>query len=187
MNSNLAEWLSKPRPALIAAVASGISAHVHNLRSRGVEFYGYALLPGDAYDIHSLVAATNTEGDIQVPPSHDQYRYYRYSVDEWAHYDHDAFAEANALLIESNAEFRSMHTRLTCDAAMDDFELAHASALLECILKGLEVAKFRGVFGKGGPFLVVWVSDSDSEVLVDSVKRLNSRAVLKEFEEEFGS
>jgi hypothetical protein len=183
--SALRRWLAEPRPALIAAVAEGVRAHVDTLRSRGLEFYGYALMPGEPYDIHSLVAVTNTEADVKVPRTDDQYRYYRYSVDEWAHWDHDGFASANALLVELNERFRSMHTKHDDDFQMDDFEVAHADALLDVVLRGLEAAKAAGTFGGAGPLLVVWISDSGHEIMAESVRRLNSTLLAKEFMREF--
>jgi hypothetical protein len=80
-----------------------------------------------------------------------------------------------------------MHLKSHGDYEIDDLEVAHAKALLECILKGFELAKFRGVFGGREPFLVVWVSDSDDEIVVESAKRLNSIVVAAEFLDEFGS
>lgn len=183
----LQKWLAEPRSALVAAVADGIRAHVETLRSRGIEFYGYALLPGELYDIRSLVAATNTEADIKVSRSDAQYRYYRYSVDEWAHYDHDCFVEANALLVEANERFKSMHSKPDDDYMTDEFEDAHANVLLDSIVQGIEAAKASGVFGSSEPFLVVWVSDSGAEVMVESAQRLNSTAVATEFLREFSS
>jgi hypothetical protein len=149
-------------------------------------FYGYALLPGEPYDIHSLVAVTNTEADIKVPRTDDQYRYYRYSVDEWSHWDHDEFAAANAILAEANERFRSMHTKDDDDFQMDDFEIAHADALLDAVVRGLDAAKAARTFGGAAPFLVVWISDSGHEIMAESVRRLNSTAVAKEFMREFG-
>ena len=181
----LQKWLNEPRPALIAAVAHGISSHVNMLRSRGIDFYGYALLPGEPDDIHSLVAVTNTDADIKAARTGDQYTYYRYSVDEWAHWDHDGFAAANALLVQANERFRSMHSKAEDDYIVDEFEVAHANALLDSVVRGLEVAKADGVFGSSEPFLVVWISDSGHQILVESVRRLNSAAVATEFIREF--
>jgi Domain of unknown function (DUF4303) len=182
----LRKWLAEPRTALIAAVADGVRAHVETLRSRGIEFYGYALLPGEPYDIHSLVAVTNAEAAIKVAPTDDMYRYYRYSVDEWAQWDHDGFGAANNLLVEANQQFRSMHSKDEGDFQMDDYEIAHANALLEAVVRGLEAAKAAGTFGRGAPFLVVWMSDSGHEIMAESVRRLNTAAVVKEFMREFG-
>jgi len=182
----LLRWLAEPRPALAAAVAEGVRAHVAKLRSRGIEFYGYALLPGEPYDIHSLVAVTNTEADIKVPWTDGQYRYYRYCVDEWAHWHRDGFAAANALLVEANERFKSMHSKDAGDYMMDEFEVAHANALLDAVVRGLGSAKHAGVFGRAEPFLVVWISDSGHQIMAESVQRLNSAAVAKEFLREFG-
>jgi hypothetical protein len=182
----LRKWLAEPRTALVAAVAEGVRAHVQTLRSRGIQFYGYALLPGEPYDIHSLVAVTNIEVDIKVPRTDDQYPYYRYCVDEWAHWDREGFAAANELLVEANERFRSMHTKDEGDYMMDEFEVAHADALLKAIVDGLEAAKAEGAFGRGKLFLVVWISDSGHEIIAESVRRLNSKAVAREFMREFG-
>jgi hypothetical protein len=182
----LQRWLAEPRLALVAAVAENVRAHVVTLRSRGIEFYGYALLPGEPYDIHSLVAVSNTKADIKVPPTDDQYGYYRYCVDEWAHWDHDGFATANALLVEANERFKSMHSKDAGNYSMDEFEVAHANALLDAVVRGLQVAKENGAFGSVEPFLVVWLSDSGHAIMADSVRRLNTEAVASGFMREFG-
>ena len=184
----LQEWLAEPRPALVAAVAEGVRIHVDALRARGMEFYGYALLPGARYDINGLVAVSNTEADIERPPSSSEYRYYRYSVDEWAHWDYDFFAAANELLAEANERFSSMHPKADDDFEMDQFEMAHADALYEAILQGLETAKACGAFGEVEPFMVVWISDAESDepIMVESAKRLNSTEVAAEFVSQFG-
>jgi hypothetical protein len=184
--SSLRQWLGEPHLALIAAIAENVRAHVATLRARGVGFYGYALLPGEPYDIHSIVAVVKTETDISVPPDDDQYRYYRYSVDEWAHWDHDSFETSNKLLVESNERFKSMHTKADDDYQMDEFEIVHANALLEAVVCGLKTAKQAGAFGNANPFLAVWISGSDCEIMVKSVQRLNSAAVAAEFEATFG-
>jgi hypothetical protein len=182
----LRKWLAEPRSALVAAVAEGVHAHVAALKSRGSDFYGYALHPGEYYEIHSLAAVTNTEGDISVPPTDSEYRQYRYSVDEWANWEQDGFAAANTLLVDANERFESMHTKDDGDFNMDEFEVAHADSLLEAIVRGLEVAKTEGAFGGKEPFLAVWFSDSDHNVIFESVRRLNSEVVVSEFMSEFG-
>lgn len=182
----LRRWLAEPRTALVEAVAEGVREHVAALRSSGAEFYGYALHPGEPYDIHSLVAVTNGEADIEVAPDHEQYRYYRYSVDEWAHWHHDGFALANKLLVEANDRFRSMHSKAEDDSVMDEFEVAHADSLLDAVVRGLGAAKQAGAFRGAEPFLAVWISDSGHAVMVESVRRLNSEAVAIEFVAEFG-
>ena len=79
-----------------------------------------------------------------------------------------------------------MHSKPEDDYMMDDLEVAHAEVLLESIIQGIEAAKTGGVFGAADPFLVVWISDSDDEVMERSVRRLNSAAVATDFLSEFG-
>lgn len=183
----LRSWLAEPRHDLIAAIAEGVRKHVAALRSGGIDFYGYALLPGEPYDIHSIVAATNSEADIKVPRNDEIYRYYRYAVDEWARWDrHDGFTIANSLLGQANARFAAMHSNSNDDCYMDDFQIAHADALLEAIVSGLEAAKSQKVFGDVEPFLAVWFSDSGHPIIPESVQRLNSADIASEFMAEFG-
>jgi len=67
------------------------------------------------------------------------------------------------------------------DYVMDEFEVTHANILLDSIMQGLEAAKGGCVFGRSEPFLVVWISDSDEEIVVESARRLNSTATVREF------
>jgi hypothetical protein len=182
----LRRWLAEPRPELVAAVAEGVRPQVTSLKSHGIEFYGYALLPGEPYDIHSLVTVTNSEADIKVPCTDSQYRYFRFCVDEWAHWDHDGFVAANALLVQTNERFSAMHSKADTDYSMDEFEIAHADVLLDAVVRGLEAAKSGGAFGSTDPFLAVWISDSGHTIMAQSVRRLNSIAVAREFMAEFG-
>ena len=177
--------MAEPRTALIEAVAGDIRAHVEKLRSGGVDFYGYALHPGELYDVHGLVSVTNSIADIKVPESDGLYRYYRYCVDEWSHWHREGFAATNAALVEVNKEFRSKHSKADDDGTVDEFEVAHANGLLEAILKGFEKAKAGGAFSADEPFLVVWAPNH--EAMVESARRLNSSKVAEEFAREFGS
>ena len=201
----LQHWLSQPRTALVAAIAEGIAEHVVELRAQGVDFYGYALLPGEPYDINSLVAAANTEADIQVPQTDNQYVYYRYSVDEWEHWHNQGFSAASQQLQDLNQQFQSLHAKAKAAGkvpaptvepspflpaflqgqVLDDFQIAHSRALLDAVVAGLQQAQASGVFGVGEKFLVVWISDSDHEVMADSARQLNPPAVAREFVDEF--
>lgn len=182
----LSKLLAEIQPALVAAVTDGIRNHVAKLRSQGKEFYGYALLPGEPYDIHSLVAVTNNEDDIKVPTTDDQYHYYRFSVDEWEEWHQNEFASVKALLTGANKRFALMHPAAPSNCIMDKFEVAYSNGLLGAIVDGINATKTSGVFGDNAPFLVVWISDSDEAVIIESVKHLNSPAIANEFMMEFG-
>lgn len=207
----LRAWLAEPRTDLIAAVAEGVHAHVATLRARGLGFYGYALNPGEYYDIQGLTAIANAEAGI--PPPQAQFnesmaqahliashgepppaplgdeatRYFRYCVDSWQRWDHDAFPAADAILAGLNERFRSLHSKPDGDDSMDEFEVAHADSLLDALVRGLATARDAGAFGESPPFLAVWISDHGIEgIIEDSVKRLNPPQIAADFMEEFG-
>lgn len=182
----LKDWLSRSSAELVEAIANDIHEHVKELVANGIDFYGYALLPGEPSDIHSIVAVTNSEADIGISRTDAQYRYYRLCVDEWAHWDHDCFAVSNALLVEANRQFNELHTQEIGDFRMDEFEVAHAKILLQAVVVGLDLANHQGAFGGRQPFLAVWISDSGHSVIFDSVKRLNPAGIAAEFMQEFG-
>ncbi len=177
----VASLLMEVQPALTSAVSTGAREHVARLQAQGIEFYGYALLPGEPFNIGNLVAVTNSEADIQVPPGDEEYFEYRFAVDEWAHWWHDELSAANALLAEANERFASLHTRNPDGFEMDEVEVAYSEGLLEAVVSGLYAAKTSGTFGDKEPFLVVWMSDSDAAIITESVSRLNLPAIADEF------
>ena len=181
----LRRWLAEPRTDLVAAVAQGVRDHVGFLKACGIDFYGYALHPGEPYHVADIVGVTNRVADIKVPRRHEQYQYYRLCVDEWQNWDHDQFAAANALLAEANERFAAMHTKDPSDFRMDEFQIAHSRGLLGAIVNGLSRAKKGGVFGRRERFLVVWIDDS-GRTMFKSVQRLNSNEVYQAFKKEFG-
>jgi hypothetical protein len=58
-NEALTRWLSQPRTALTKAVMNCVRDHFARLSKQGIRPYGYALLLGEPYDLHSVVAAYN--------------------------------------------------------------------------------------------------------------------------------
>ncbi len=186
MNSeSLRAWLSEPRTSLSEAVRAGILAHVESLYAAGQNFYGYALLPGESYDINSIVSAISSDDNISVPDTDPAYGYYRYGVHEWRDWYHDGFQKANEVLSELNAQFESMHSKTPGDYAMDEFEIAYSDGLLAAILSGLELAKASGIFASSVSFLAIWICDSSHEIMTQSVQRLNSDDVVSAFMKEF--
>jgi hypothetical protein len=180
----LQHWLKQSRTELVAKIALGVRKHVASLRSRRIDFYGYALHPGESYDIGNIVGITNREADIPVSSTDERYQYYRLCVDEWQIWDHDQFGAANKLLVKLNKQFATMHSKNPSDYMMDRWELAHSRALLNALLQGLLTAKREGVFGDRKPFLAVWIQDP-GDTMFKSVRILNSKTVYQEFKKEF--
>jgi Domain of unknown function (DUF4303) len=187
-DETLRGWLSSLPSPVAAVVVRAVRTHVAALDAHGIDFYGYALLPGEPYDIHSLVAAYACESEIKVARDNAHFPYYKYCVAEWQHFEHEGFGEVNDFLNHTNAQYASMRTRdgRNYEYEMDEFAPRYSDALLEGMIQGLAAAKDAGVFGSKERFLAVWITDSNHEVIVNSVRRLNAAAVAGEFVNEFG-
>ncbi len=184
--SALKKWAAESRLTLATAVAEGIRIHVDRLHSLGIDFYGYAIDPGEPYDIRRLVAVTNREADIKVPVHHPQHAYYRYCVDEWANWEHGEFQEANAMLGRLNEQLATRLANIEQGSGTDRLKAAYAAGLLDAVLGGFRTAVANYAFGDADPFLAIWISDSDHPIMAESVGWLNSEDVAEEFMAEFG-
>jgi hypothetical protein len=180
----LFKLLNEIRPALIEAISAGVKEHVASLLARGIEFDGYALLPGELDNLHAVVAVSSSLSDVPVSPEDSQYNYYRFSVDEWKNWDSDGFSAANHVLLEANRRFTTAH--VGASFVMDEVQIAFTNGLLDSILSGLEQAKQLGTFDAIAPFLVIWIADSSCGIIYESVQQLNRPDVVADFMAEFG-
>ncbi len=175
----------------IEAVAADIREHLASIPSRE-EVYGYAILPGDPTTsadgaMNSLVAAYNRVGDLTMAPDETEFAYYKYSVDEWQHWDFGKFPRSDSVLVSLNAQFAAAHQKNADDYEIDDFEDAYWKSLLSAILDGLATVKREGRFGQNVEFLAIWIADSDNPIVPESVRHHNSSKVVEEFFSDFGS
>jgi hypothetical protein len=186
----LAKWASQTRPEVSDAVAADLRDHLTAIPSPD-DVYGYAILPGDpttsADGIGSLVAVYNRRADISVGPDESEFTYYKYSVDEWHHWDHGKFPRSDSILTSLNAQFAAAHQKDADDFEIDELQQAYSKSLLDAILDGVAIVKSEGRFSQTVEFLAIWISDSDNPILEESVRRLNSPEVAEEFLGEFGS
>ncbi|MBI1247819.1 DUF4303 domain-containing protein [bacterium] len=184
MNTNdLESWLKSDDPDLIATIVADIKHHVATIRSAGQTFYGYAVLPDDylaAYEPGSISVAFNRESDIS--PEHrkdaESYPYYRFSVDEWEHYVHEGFHA-------TNFQLKSMWARFKEDASSSELERAMFDKVNNDILQALLQLKVDGTFTKDD-YVIIWIPDSDYDIMTKSAKALNSPEIFEQFSAEFG-
>jgi hypothetical protein len=188
-DERLAEWASQGRPEMSEAVVADIREHWAGIPGRG-DVYGYAILPGDpatsAEGIGPLVAAYNRVGDVGAGPEEGESIYYKYSVDEWRHWERGKFPRADSVLASLNARFAAAHRKGEEDFEIDAIEKAYSRSVLGTILDGVAAVKAGGEFGEGVEFLAIWVSDSGNPIVEESVRRLNSRETVERFVGEFG-
>ncbi len=178
----LKSWLATKRADLKDAVKIAVSLHVEKLKSQYKDLYGYAILPGEPYEVNSLVAVFNRESEVK-----ENSAYYRYSVDEWENWDQDALASVTPLIDKLNERFRSLHTSDPESFEMDEYEIAHISCFHSTFLSALQELNDENVFDIGGEnFVAIWISDSDHDIIFKSVCAMNSDKIVKEFMDEFG-
>lgn len=184
-NDNLTQWLNRDANKLVKTFKLEVSEHISKINAKNGEFYGYAILPGTSYSVDNLVAAFNQETDLS--PEHKNDTYYRYSVDEWENYEQNQFRNTNKILDSLNSQFQELHVKENPNNfVMDELKIAYINKLHEAILKALLELRRDGIFGNDNNFVVIWIPDSDEEIIFRSAKVLNSVTVYDRFISEFG-
>ncbi len=164
------EQLARLRAELKAALA----AYSKQLNDSIDDVYGYAVLTDDG--VSSLHAVANRTSAISVDPSDRMYNYYRYGAVEWS--EQDDFGLFDAV----NTVVGQIHD-------IDSVEFADKrQAVLRTAMDVLCELDAEGVFGPKSDkrFVAVCVADSDEPIMLESVERLNTPAVLEAYCAEFG-
>lgn len=184
-SEDLLKQLSEDDALLVELIKSDLKSSIDKIRSSVVDLYGYAILPGDYFEVGSLVAAFNKESDIK-PAELASTIYYKYSVDEWMNYDRDVFQKSNTILEKRNVilqEFCDRHEDQH-EVEIEDLKIRFADSIYELILDALN--KFRKEFCQDSDlFLVIWVADSGNSIVNRSAAELNSASVSELFFTEF--
>jgi hypothetical protein len=151
------------------ALKTAIAAQYKKLAAKYPDLYGYALYTTD--DLAGLGGVANRESSLTVPPKDKMYNYYRYFAVEWNERGFGKFDNVNKLLIK------------LLEGQSDEFSELREDVLNVC-LDVLCQLEGDGLFGPRTTkrFVAICIADSGDEVMLKSVKRLNSRAVAKAYE-----
>ncbi|HEX8965442.1 MAG TPA: DUF4303 domain-containing protein [Patescibacteria group bacterium] len=148
-------------------IKRAITSHYKTLNANFPEgnFYGYSLYTSD--DVSSIDPVANRESSISVDKDDPSYNYYRYSPDEWSDWDDYGKFDYVNLIIKKFGQLKS--------------------AILQQAFQALIELESEGLFGikSDSRFIVIWLSDSDNEIIHISAKQLNSEKVYLEFASEF--
>ena len=159
------DLLSQFKSALKTATAS----HYKRLVADITDIYGYALFTEDG--LSSVVPVANRESALKMPKSDPMYNCYRYLAVEWSDWDDfGMFDDVNAILTK-------MH---------DDSPTELAGVLPTC-LDVLAELDDQGAFGQrtDDRFIVICLSDSDDEIMMESARRLNTQTAFAAYAGEF--
>ncbi len=151
------------------ALKTAIATQYKKLAAKYPDLYGYALYTTD--DLAALHGVANRESSLTVSPKDKMYNFYRYFAVEWGESGFGKFDTVNKLL---NKLFESY-----CDERSELRE-----DVLNLCLDVLSQLERDGLFGPrtSKRFVGICIGDSGDEVMLKSVKRLNSRAVAKAYE-----
>lgn len=151
------------------ALKTAIAAQYKKLAAKYPDLYGYALYTTD--DLAGIYGIANRESSLTVPPKDKMYNYYRYFAVEWNERGFGTFNSVNKLL---NKLFQ---------AQSDESSKLRENVLNLC-LDVLRQLEGDGLFGPRTTkrFVAICIADSDDEIMLRSVKGLNSRAVAKAYE-----
>jgi hypothetical protein len=168
---------------------SAIRQHYKELAARypGEKFYGYSLYTSD--DVEHLCPVVNSISSL----GKDKNLETKYFPDEWNYWDNFGIFDTVQEIIEScHAAVDEEDEDSGYDYEVMDFELSENAiklrkSILQIAVESLYELKVEGVFGEetDKTYLVVWISDSDDEVMDYSVKKLNSDKMYQEFKKVF--
>ncbi|WP_068776123.1 DUF4303 domain-containing protein [Paenibacillus sp. FJAT-26967] len=161
--------------SLHAELRNAILSHYKELTARCTDdvIYGYSLFTDDC--VSSIGPVAVKEGSIQVKESDPMYNYYRYGVVEWTEWDDFGMFD------EVNQTIRNYH-----ETVKDSFE-ERVTTLLQASLDVLIELESTGLFGprNDSRFLVICVSDSENEIMIESAQKLNTSKVCEDYASEF--
>ncbi|PEA06995.1 hypothetical protein CN425_19015 [Bacillus cereus] len=161
--------------SLYVELKNAIRCHYSELITRcGVDtIFGYSLLTNDC--VNSIGPVANKERLIKVDKSDHLYNYYRYGAVEWSEWDDfGMFDEVNKII-------KKYH-----ETVEDDFNM-RVNTLLKESLNVLIQLESEGLFGdrNDNRFIVITVTDSSNEIMVESARLLNTLKIYVEYAAEF--
>jgi Domain of unknown function (DUF4303) len=188
ISDDFLERLFDNKESLIETIKLEVKDSIDKIISTNEDLYGYAILPGDWYEVGTLAAAYNIESDIKTEELEDPI-YYRYSVDEWENYDHSIFQKSNAILKPYQEELQKIlniyednYDEETTDLKSSFADFIYASTLTALFEYRKEPANYSENI-----FLAIWVADSSNEIVDQSIMELNPESVSKLFFSYFSS
>ncbi len=154
---------------------NAIRCHYNELLTRcGVDtIYGYSILTDDC--VNSIGPVANEERLIKVNKSDPLYNYYRYGAVEWSEWDDfGMFDEVNKII-------KKYHNLVE-----DGFNI-RVNTLLKETLNVLMELESEGLFGDrdDNRFIVICVTDSSNEIMIESARLLNTVKTYEEYASEF--
>lgn len=135
--------------------------------------YGYALMIGEDLEMAAPITVTNSESDLTDPNDNDL----RYIPDEWAEWSYDHFDKFKSTYEKLFQEFSETHNVTDENFYYTEDAQEFMSHLYSIYLEAMKnvISEFPDIW-----YWVIWISDSDREIIKKSFLELNSGRSLKE-------
>lgn len=168
-------FFSEDWSLLRTMLVSAIKGHIEELKLSNPDLCGYALLPGETYEVEELYSVScnvvNEDGSFPYCP------------DEWANW-HDAYDSLTPLIKKLNETFTALHPTDPEEYSMDDTQVAFIKKFHDTFLEAMLQLKAEGVFHIKDRSLmtVIWLSDTSIDGIIKaSLEQLNEAQEIKAF------
>ncbi|WP_445362222.1 DUF4303 domain-containing protein [Microbulbifer sp. ANSA003] len=141
--------------------------------------YGYALLIGEDLDCANVVVVTNSEENLKKYSAEEDVDDYRYIPDEWDDWHYEDFKDFNEKLDEVYSRFAETHIVTDDECLYTEDALDYMNALYSLYIQAMANVREKNIFPSIW-YRLVWISDSDRNVIANSFYELNDGRALKE-------
>jgi len=173
MNSEIRDFLHSLLPLLEESIRKSIVSVI-----KKKDPYGYALLIDEDLEQASVVLVTNNEESLTQYDEKEVIEY-RYSPDEWEDWHYEYFKEFNEKLDTIYAHFEETHKVIDEECCYTNDGMEYMDTLYSIYLLAMKKVKNAGQF-KSIWYRVIWISDSDRNIIKDSFFELNEGRVIDE-------
>ena len=157
---------------------SAIKVHVEQIQTDS-DVYGYALMLGEDIDQCNVIAVTNAESALADHKETEEEADYRYLVDEWQDWHHDAFSSFNAQLDDVYEQFRDSCPEDEDRESYSDEEVEYLKDIYELYFQAMKTVVGQGAFTSIW-YRMIWISDSDRPIIQQAFYGLNSGKPIDE-------
>ncbi len=176
---DLNEFFDFVRPELVALIVSNACDHIGSISE---QLCGYAIFPGDVYELTALSAAYTTQKRVvQEKEMDDEEFAIQYTPTEWRGYAFDPFRQSSEKLRATKEAFYSQYCPDEDRLELDEMQLHYSRLIYDAVDESIET--LRHCCLDPDVFACIWVADSfQTEVILRSIRRHNALKVFQRFE-----
>lgn len=177
------KWIDEEVKNIFSIFKEELKNHLKLLRSERPETYGYAILLSEDLEFSTAVSVTNTNEFLVQNKDSEYIKDIKYIPDEWQDWHYNAFSNFNEKYKAFYTEFTLIHPS-SGRLYYGETELYLFNCLYDSYLNAMFELKNEGFFGNI-KYIVIWVSDSDRDIMRKSLLKLNDQNTINDAIEYF--